>query len=260
MAFLKRKRKFILKLLIIFFTAFSVYYFSQFEQAKAEDFNISNAQLPNLPLTNPIESINIADEFLYNISGIASYYAHRFHRRLTANGERFNMYDFTAAHKKLPFGTILRVTNLKNDQKILVRINDRGPYIGKRILDLSMGSAKAIGGLGLPRVKIEGFLHDENKIPKEADEEYYFGYSLDKDLVCIPESNLDKVDSTDNFTKAVRLYQEIIQRDTESDYYLFITAEKRFRKQRKKHGNIYIIAQIQESIKIDKDEIIMAQK
>ncbi|MFQ3617654.1 MAG: septal ring lytic transglycosylase RlpA family protein, partial [Cyanobacteriota bacterium] len=68
-----------------------------------------------------------------------------FHNRLTANGERFNQYALTAAHPKLPFNTYLRVTNVRSGASVIVRINDRGPYVGQRSLDLSRQSARCIG-------------------------------------------------------------------------------------------------------------------
>ena len=91
--------------------------------------------------------------------GIASYYADYFHGRLTANGERFDMHELTAAHKTLPFGSMVRVTNLSNGRNVIVRINDRGPFIKGRIIDLSLGAAKKIGLLkkGITQVRIEAF-------------------------------------------------------------------------------------------------------
>ncbi len=74
----------------------------------------------------------------------ASYYAHFFHGRTTANGEKFNMYAMTCAHKKLPFNTILKVRNLKNNKVIYVRVNDRGPYIKGRSIDLSYQAAREL--------------------------------------------------------------------------------------------------------------------
>ena len=74
--------------------------------------------------------------------GWASYYKTG---RLTANGERFKPMGLTAAHRRLPFGTKLRVTNMRNGRSVIVRINDRGPFIRGRILDLSLGAAKVIG-------------------------------------------------------------------------------------------------------------------
>lgn len=87
--------------------------------------------------------------------GQASYYAHQFHGRKTANGERFNMHDLTAAHRTLPFGTLLVVKNLSNDKAIVVRVNDRGPFVKKRILDLSLGAAKALGFVNKGVAKVE---------------------------------------------------------------------------------------------------------
>lgn len=80
-----------------------------------------------------------------NFSGLASWYGIPFHGRLTANGERYNMYDLTAAHKTLKLGTYLEITNLYNNKKIIVKVNDRGPYIRGRSLDLSYGAAKELG-------------------------------------------------------------------------------------------------------------------
>lgn len=79
--------------------------------------------------------------------GIASFYGQRFAGQLTANGERFDPSEMTAAHRSLPFGTRVQVTNLNNGEQVIVRINDRGPYVGSRILDLSRGAAKKIGML-----------------------------------------------------------------------------------------------------------------
>lgn len=90
-------------------------------------------------------------------TGVASYYGRRFHGRLTANGERFNMNAMTAAHKTLPFGTRVRVTNPRNGRSVTVRINDRGPFIKGRTIDLSRGAAERIGMIasGHARVKLD---------------------------------------------------------------------------------------------------------
>ncbi|MBC8214081.1 MAG: septal ring lytic transglycosylase RlpA family protein [Candidatus Marinimicrobia bacterium] len=90
-------------------------------------------------------------------TGMSSYYGKDFHGKLTANGEIFDMYGLTAAHKTLPLNTIVRVTNLNNDKSLILRINDRGPYIAGRILDCSYGAAKKLGfvSAGVTKVKIE---------------------------------------------------------------------------------------------------------
>jgi len=79
------------------------------------------------------------------LEGIASYYADEFDGRLTANGEVFDMNGISAAHRYLPFGTIVRVTNKTNQKSIVVRINDRGPFVDDREIDLSLGAAKELG-------------------------------------------------------------------------------------------------------------------
>lgn len=89
--------------------------------------------------------------------GVASWYGKKFHNRKTANGEIYNMNGISAAHKELPFGTIVRVTNLKNGKSVDVRINDRGPYKKGRIIDLSYGAAKKIDMVktGTTKVRLE---------------------------------------------------------------------------------------------------------
>ena len=89
--------------------------------------------------------------------GVASFYGKRFHGRLTANGERFNMNAMTAAHKTLPFGTKVRVTYPRNGRSVVVRINDRGPFIKGRHIDLSRGAAQKLGMIssGHARVKMD---------------------------------------------------------------------------------------------------------
>ena len=89
--------------------------------------------------------------------GISSYYGPKFHGKLTANGEIFDMYGITAAHKEIPFNTIVRVTNENNGKTQIIRINDRGPYVDGRILDCSFGAAKKLGFVneGTAPVKIE---------------------------------------------------------------------------------------------------------
>lgn len=89
------------------------------------------------------------------IVGIATYYGPGFHGKKTASGEVFNMYEMTCAHRTLPFGTMLLVTNLSNNRSVKVRVNDRGPFIEGRILDLSFGAAKKIGLDGKETVRIE---------------------------------------------------------------------------------------------------------
>ncbi|QIJ72870.1 septal ring lytic transglycosylase RlpA family protein [Thermosulfuriphilus ammonigenes] len=88
--------------------------------------------------------------------GLASWYGPGFHGRRTANGERYDMYQFTAAHKVLPMNTYVLVTNLENGRQTIVRINDRGPFVKGRIIDLSYAAARALGmhRQGVARVRL----------------------------------------------------------------------------------------------------------
>jgi len=104
-----------------------------------------------VPLQVPVHEAN------YRETGIASWYGKEMHGKQTANGEVFDMYGLSAAHRTLPLGTLVRVTNLDNFKSITVRINDRGPFLKGRFFDLSYGAAKVLGfvSLGTARVKIE---------------------------------------------------------------------------------------------------------
>ncbi len=102
----------------------------------------------------PLSSLSLERYIQY---GKASWYGRQFHGKKTASGERFNKRSFTAAHKQLPFGTIIKVTNLRNGKDVYVRINDRGPFVSGRIVDISRAAAEAIGfrKRGVARVRVE---------------------------------------------------------------------------------------------------------
>jgi len=89
--------------------------------------------------------------------GKASWYGRVFQHKKTASGEPYDMHDFTAAHRTLPLGSWVKVTNLKNDKSVMVRINDRGPVMKSRILDLSYGAAMilGVGNQGVAKVRLD---------------------------------------------------------------------------------------------------------
>lgn len=102
------------------------------------------------------------------LRGVSSWYGPNFHGKLTANGEVFDQYGVTAAHKNLPLGTVARVTNIDNGKSVVLRINDRGPYVGNRILDCSYGAAKKLDFVnsGTTKVRIEVIEWGDNKYMK----------------------------------------------------------------------------------------------
>ena len=111
----------------------------------------------------------IANSFLFSgQTGNASWYGGKFQGRKTANGEIFDTYKYTAAHKTLPFDTIVKVKNLENGKTTVVRINDRGPFVAGRIIDLSYAAAKDIDMIksGVAKVSLEIIEGDANKAEK----------------------------------------------------------------------------------------------
>jgi rare lipoprotein A len=115
----------------------------------------SGERRPTAQTEHPIQQNS--GKILLTIEGIASYYAHDFHGKQTSNGEIFDMNALTAAHRTFPFGTKVRVTNLENNKVVVVRVNDRGPFVEGRMMDLSMGAAKEIDLIrtGTARVRLE---------------------------------------------------------------------------------------------------------
>jgi rare lipoprotein A len=126
-----------------------------------------STQRPETPATPPKPAPSVsapakpvakpASEPSYQAKGKASYYASRHHGRRTASGERLNNNAFTAAHRELPFGTRVKVTNLSNDRSVVVRITDRGPHTRGRLIDLSQAAARELGMLraGVAQVRVE---------------------------------------------------------------------------------------------------------
>lgn len=166
------------------------------------------------------EETESTDNFDFTKVGTASYYADKFHGRMTANGETYNMYDYTAAHKTLPFGSVVRVTNTKTNKSVLLKINDRGPYVGDRIIDLSVTAAKEIGSLGLSTVKIET-VHKGKLSKSGIDRGTLVGYSLDKDFIMIDQDEIEVLESTTSFGHAFRLYKDYMEINPNEDIYIF---------------------------------------
>ena len=127
--------------------------FSGISSTEDIEMKISSSKV----VKNSVSDVSIAPTFEEKGIWTASWYGPKFHGRLTANGEIYDQMSFTAAHKSIKFGTYFRVTNLRNGKKVIVRINDRGPYIKGRNIDLSKASALALGMMpsGVIRVKIE---------------------------------------------------------------------------------------------------------
>ena len=164
---LKQTVKYVI-ILFSFLTALSV----QAETKKL--YGVEGPKLTYRPLSNATQTYQVKGEVYttrthqdakdYSKEGIASYYHSKFNGRRTSSGELYNSTLYTAAHKTLPLNSYAVVTNMNNQRKVIVRINDRGPFSKGRIIDLSHAAAKEIGiiGSGMGMVKIEA-LHVDSK-------------------------------------------------------------------------------------------------
>ncbi len=121
--------------------------------------------------SKPVKKVNSTAKSKKILKGISSYYGEDFHGKLTANGEVYDMYGLTAAHKTLPLNTIVRVTNIENEKSLILRINDRGPYVKGRMLDCSYGAALKLGfiGNGTTKVKVEVIELGDDKYMKHKE-------------------------------------------------------------------------------------------
>ena len=135
------------------------------------------------------------------ISGRASYYGNQFHGRHTSDGSIYHRDSMTCAHRTLPFGTVLKVTNKANGKKVVVRVNDRGPFVRGRMIDLSYAAAKYIGMLhaGVVAVEIENLGHDSD--PLVAQKLKSNGLEQFLDLV-LPEFHFLDIRTGESYTMA----------------------------------------------------------
>ncbi|MBK1666378.1 hypothetical protein CKO10_18245, partial [Rhodospirillum rubrum] len=110
------------------------------------------------------------EDYSYSQTGTASWYGRDFHGKRTANGETFDMNRLTAAHTTLPLPSIVRVTNLGNGRSVTVRVNDRGPFVGERLIDMSRASARALGfeAQGTARVRVQILAQESQVAKREA--------------------------------------------------------------------------------------------
>ncbi|UER67881.2 septal ring lytic transglycosylase RlpA family protein [Borrelia sp. BU AG58] len=160
--------------------------------------------------------------------GLASWYGEAFHGKTTANGERFDMTALTAAHKELPFNTVVRVTNLLNNRTVVVRINDRGPFRKDRVIDLSKSAAEKLDflGIGVAPVKIE--------ILEKLDEEKVLAKNNDGSFGMVDSSRVEPSESSSKSDKdalagkkeAVVADNPLDKSDIEPDFYIQVGSYK----------------------------------
>jgi predicted secreted protein len=136
--------------------------------------------------------------------GLATWYGPGFHGRRTASGRRFNMHELTAAHRWLPFGTLVRVSVPGRDTALVVQVTDRGPFVRGRVIDLSWAAARALD-VRLHPVRVEAFL-------PPPDRQWVLGFGDGWRVAVLDRSALTLVDTMTEWTAAVRLWQTYRQR------------------------------------------------
>lgn len=155
-------------------------------------------------LEQPYNRIGYAQE------GNASYYADKFHGRKTANGEIYDMYDMTAAHPRIKFNTKIKITNLKNDKTVIVRVNDRGPYSAGRIIDISKAAANELDMIRSGVILVKTEIIDVEKFPVivKKEEKIEIEKTKEKEVVIAKKSDKD----TKQKTKVGRVLDKIFKK------------------------------------------------
>jgi rare lipoprotein A (peptidoglycan hydrolase) len=175
---------------------------------------VSVADLRNAAVSDSLQPVLPVRAILEQY-GKASFYANKFHGRRTASGRTFDMNDLTAAHRTLPFGSIVRVTNPSNGTSIIVQVNDRGPFVRSRIVDLSRGAARSIG-VSLHKVELEGF------VPEEQDARILAFRGSQYEPVTLRSADLIVHDTFEDFSEAVRKHRILSAKNPDESVYIFV--------------------------------------
>lgn len=184
----------------VFIAVMSISFLLQAHNAPGGTENLMAAPAPVAEIV-PAEPL--AFDMDETADGLASWYGGQFHGRRTASGTRFDMHAYTAAHRTLPFGTLLRVENPKTGKAILVEVTDRGPFIRKRVIDLSYGAARDLG-VSVSPVEIDA-------ITKSAVAEFYaendstfLVFSPDLDPIVVKSTLLDTLAGATTLTNVMK--------------------------------------------------------
>lgn len=206
-----------------------------------------------------LEENSILQDRIYETEGKASHYGKKFHNRKTASGEKYNMNNFSAAHRNFPFGTILKITNTVNNKSTFVKINDRGPFVRKRIIDLSYKSAELISGFGLPNIKIEGFIPEQPDFSLLNNDDYYFAYSYNYKPAIIPSQYLDFICAYYDFDSLMVNYNYMIDNDLIDSENAFIVFSNEYYNSYDRNNQVFYIAKWK-PLSIPKIPVMMAEK
>lgn len=184
------------------------------------------------------QNLNLTEELLFSQSGISSFYGKKFHNRKTSSGEKYLSNKFTAAHKFLPFGSIVKVTNEINKQSTIVIINDRGPFVRKRIIDISNIAAQKIGSSGIPPVTIQSIIR--KKELEKSIEDTYFVFSINLEPLVLTIDNLNLLQEYSDFSEAVEILHELQSKYPYINYCIALTSQDYYGSYPKEKRSYYL--------------------
>lgn len=173
---------------------------------QAHDAPVGTETLLAAPVPTAVESMPaepVAYEMADASDGLASWYGGQFHGRRTASGTRFDMHEYTAAHRTLPFGTLLRVENPKTGRAILVEVTDRGPFIRKRVIDLSYGAARDLG-VSVSPVEIDALTKVAVAEFYEENDSTFLVFSPDLKPIVVRSEQLDTLAGATTLTNVMK--------------------------------------------------------
>lgn len=184
------------------------------------------------------QNLNLTEELQFSQTGISSFYGKKFHNRKTSSGERYLTNKYTAAHKSLPFGSIVKVTNEINKQSTLVIINDRGPFVRKRIIDISTIAAHKISSYGIPPVTIQTIIK-KNDMEKSL-EDTYFAFSINLEPLVLTIDNLNLLQEYSDFSEAVEILHNLQSKYPYINYCIALTAQDYYNNYPKGKRSYYV--------------------
>ena len=160
-------------------------------------------------------------------NGVASWYGSQFHGRKTASGRRFDMNELTAAHKTLPFGTLLRVENEETGEAVVVEVTDRGPFVHKRVVDLSRAAAQLIG-VGVAPVQLDGVTPESLADFYNGNDTMVVTITPDMDIMIRDIKTISNERRVGSYTKAMRLADHdevvVVRLDDEGQTQYFVAS------------------------------------
>lgn len=194
----------ILLFVIVFATIMSVSFLVEAHDMPNGEVALA-AEVEEVAAPDPVK---IEQYDLHDVAnGLASWYGGDFHGRRTASGRRYNMNELTAAHRTLPFGSLIRVVNERTGTAIIVEVTDRGPFIKKRVIDLSKAAAQKIG-VSVTPVDLEGLTPEQIARFYDSTDSAFIGITSDMKVVVFPASTLNDHREADSYSKAVAELQE----------------------------------------------------